>query len=258
MKRLPLLMAVLLLGCHKDNLTLRPFEFGGIAFEMSAPKLNSTTSKVPLCKNMEPIEVVYNLTNSRGEAYSYTAAVQLSGDNYLSYPTNTLPFGNYTINDVSLINGNDTIYSLPHQDELNLSPYWDTTLPMDITVNGTETVSGTVFCFNEAPAPNLDGLINGGFDPMRVQSLWFAVFDPNCITQVTVEVDFYRYPEIFLWGELLYHVAVPLDYNFMAIRAYVEGNPNSIQSFVFDANNPYNPDEVMTEEDVVIFDYECP
>lgn len=258
MKQLPLLLVFLLLGCQKDNLTLRPYDFGAIAFDVSAPKQNNSTAKVPSCKNIEPNEVRYNLTNSKEEDYTYNAPISLTGGRYVSTPVepNTLPFGNYTINEVNLMNGNDTIYALPHQDELHLSPYWDTILPMDITVAGTETVNGTVFCFNEAPAPDLDGLINGGFDPMRVQSLWFAVFDPECITQVTVEVNNYRYPEIFLWEELLYHVAVPLDYTLLTIRAY-NGN-NLVQSRFYDSNNPYNPDGIMTEEDVVIFDYECP
>tara|TARA_R110002167_G_scaffold284737_2_gene489906 strand:- start:28134 stop:28904 length:771 start_codon:yes stop_codon:yes gene_type:complete len=256
MKKLLPILLLAVFSCHKDELTLRPFEFGGISFEMSAPKLNGSTSKVPSCKNIEPNEVRYNLTNSKGEPYTYTAALELSGNNYVSTPSNTLPFGNYVLNEVNLMNGNDTIYALPHQDELHLSPYWNTTLPMDITVAGTETVSGTVFCFNEAPAPDIDGIINGGFDPIRVQSLWFAVFDTNCITQITVEVNNYRYPEIFLWEELLYHVAVPLDYNLLTIRAY-NGN-NLVQSRFYDSANPYNPDGTMSEEDVVIFDYECP
>ena len=257
MKQLPLLMAILLMGCQKDNLEPRPFEFGSIAFDMSAPKLANSTAKVPSCKNIEPNEVLYNLTNSRGEDYTYSAPISLVGDRYVSTPIepNTLPFGNYTLNEVNLMNGNDTIYALPTVDELQLSPYWDTTLPMDITVAGTDTVSGTVFCFNEYPAPDIEGLINGGFDPMRIQSLWFAVLDPNCITQVTVEIDGFRYPEIFLWEELLYQVAIPLDYNFIAVRAL--NGANLVQSYIY-TSGEYNPDGNMTQEDVVIFDYECP
>ncbi|MCM4169541.1 hypothetical protein KCTC52924_00320 [Arenibacter antarcticus] len=259
MKKLILLLAISAFGCQKDELTARPGGIGTLQFSMGTPTLKAnTTSKVPSCKDIDPTEVWYNVTNSRGEDYTYTSTLEKIGNRYVSNPSNPILFGNYRVNNVSLMNGNDTIFALPTVDELQLSPYWDTTLPIDITVAGTETINGTVFCFDQHPAPDLEGLINGGFDPMRVQSLWFAVLDPECIHQVTVEVDRYRYPEIFLWGELLYEVVVPLDYDEMFVRAYLEGEINSIQFVQYNAVNPYNPDGIMTEEDVVVFDYDCP
>lgn len=256
MKQLLLLMAILLIGCQKDNLEPRPFEFGSISFDMSAPKLANSTAKVPSCKNIEPKEVRYSLTNSKGEPYTYTAPLELSGNNYVSTPSNTLPFGNYVINDVSLMNGNDTIYALPHQDELHLSPYWNTTLPMDITVAGTETVSGTVFCYNKSEEPNIDGILNGGFNPFRVQSLWFALYSSGCAVSVVIESNGFEYPVYFPKNEVLYEVAVPLDYDTLSIKVYNQFN-EFVASKTFTSENPYNSDGVVTESDVIEFAYSC-
>ena len=253
-----LLLAFLFIGCQKESLEVRPFEMGSINFELQAPKLTkAATSKVPSCKGIEPINIAFNLTNKRGEVFSYANPIELVNGRYISNSTgpNTLSFGNYTINDISLVNGNDTIYSVPKKYELELSPYWDISLPMEISVTGSEVVSGKVFCFDQSESPDITGIINGGFDPVRIQSLWFAVFNEECITQITIEVDYYRFPEIFLWDELLYHVAVPMDYNVLTVRAY-SGN-SLVQSFSFDSENPYNEDGNISEDDVVVFDYDC-
>lgn len=255
MKPLTLLLAILLMGCQKDNLEPRPYDFGSISFEMSTPKLNVSSSKAPSCKDIEPNEVRYNLINSDGAPYTYIADLELSGGNYVSNPEETLPYGDYVINDVSLMNGNDTIFALPHQDELHLSPYWDTTLPMDITVNGPENVSGKVFCFDYMDLPPFEDIIGGSFEPIKVQSLWFNIVTP-CVNRVDVEIDGIVYPSVTTFWDMFYQVAVPIEYVEMRVDAYY--NDNLVQSVIFNVDNRYNPDGAITGEDVVIFDAPCP
>ncbi|MBC8767167.1 hypothetical protein H4O18_04105 [Arenibacter sp. BSSL-BM3] len=259
MKQLPLFLALLLIGCNKDTLETRPLEFGSIAFSVSAPKIKGTTEKVPSCKNIEPYQVLYNLTNNRGEDYTYTAPISLVGGRYVSNPDATLPFGNYTIDDVLLMNGNDTIYALPHDDELDLSPYWDTTLPMDILVNGEETVSGTVFCFNDYTAPDLEGVIKSGFDSKRLQTMFISILNEKCVDSVSVMVSLDTLPPLYPSEELIQKIVIPLEYGWINIHGYHEGEV--IQVFFFNGGDPtaprYNGDGIMTKDDVLIFDYNC-
>ncbi|MCM4162989.1 MULTISPECIES: hypothetical protein [unclassified Arenibacter] len=262
MKKIIILLAVAALGCQKDDLDLRPLEFGSLEFSLSTPKASTnSTYKVPSCKGLEPNEVHYNLTSSQGVDYKYKSSVTMIEGKYVSTAntSNTLPYGNYTLNDVSLVNGNDTIFALPHEDEFLLSPFWDTTLPMDIKVSGSETVSGSVFCFNEYPAPDLDGIVEGGFDPREVQSLYFVTLS-ECIDRVVIEFYGKENYDISPQNGLLYHIVIPLNYVALDIWAY-SGSEVVLHTF-FTTGDPhntysYNADGVMTKEDVLIFE-DCP
>ncbi|WP_150452463.1 hypothetical protein [Arenibacter lacus] len=257
MRTLLILLAILTIGCEKDQQYEENKKLGTIHFSLKAPILKSEggTSKVPSCSNKEPTEIRFSVTNNRGFDYTYISPLQKVDGKYLSNSSSTMDFGVYTLTSVSLMNGNDTIYALPYKDEIQLSPFWDTVLPLDITVDGEELVSGTVFCFNKYPAPDISGLINGGFDPMRLQSLWIANLNGGCVSHATVQVDDYMYPTITFSGKLLEEVIVPLDYDVITIIAYQLDWP--MQTIVYDSINPYNPDGVMTEDDLAKILYDC-
>lgn len=254
MKKLLPILLLAVFGCHKDNLEPRPFEFGSIAFNMIVPNI-STTAKVPSCKDIEPNEVAYSMTNGQGQPYTYSSPLGLIGNAYVSTPNKTLPFGNYTVTDVLLMNGNDTIYALPHEDEIHLSPYWSTTLPMTITVNGDEVISGNVFCFNEYTLPEPLGNIESNFNARKMQSLYFSVFDNNCIDRIVVDIDGFITKNLLIPGKEVHHISVPLEYTRMDIKAYI-GN-DVVQFYRFTPSYRYNGDGVMEVNDLVMFNYIC-
>lgn len=248
MRTIIILCAILFLGCDKKEFYLGTLERYSLSFNMQIP---GETSKVPTCKNVEPTRVAYTVVNSKNKSFVYYSELTKNGNNYTSNGGATLPIGNYTITAIELINGNETLYSVPDQSDGSILHYADIILPMEISLTGDTNISANAFCYDQSEPPSVEHLIEGGYYPNKLGSLFFYVVESECINEVNVTIDGYRIPEVMIWQTGTYEVAIPKEYNSLSVRAYITTQPNAVQSFEFDSNTKYD------SETLLIFDYEC-
>lgn len=224
-------------------------------------KIPNGTSKVPSCKSGSPNTVIFKLIDATGVSREET--VPATEDNGLvstSTPV-SIPLGQSTINEILLMNGNDTLYAIPQESDFELARYADVTVPFEVEVTEKTELTGSAFCYTqkEIDLPD-DVLIDGGFGTQRLQTLWIDV-QGECIDIITVTIDAYRVLEIYPFQDGLYDVPIPENYERMDVRAYTpefQSGANDFKVFTFSASDPYNADRVLNMDDLVRFTYECP
>ncbi|HEA22196.1 MAG TPA: hypothetical protein ENH87_14925 [Pricia antarctica] len=233
-------------------------QFGLVSYLGRIP---SDTSKVPSCKSGVPDAVIFIITDATG--ITHTESVPASETNGLVSTTVSapIPLGQNTVNEILLMRGNDTLYAIPNINDFDLARFTDVTVPFDVEVTENTELGGDAFCYSkkEIDVPN-DALVDGGFGTQRLQTLWIDV-KGECIDIITVTIDNNRVLEIFPFGNGLYDIPIPEDYNRMDIRAYTpefQSGINDFEVFTFTTQDPYNEDGILDVNDLVQFTYECP
>lgn len=228
-------------SCSPDEIVFRPGERHTLSFDMQVP---SQTSKVPTCKVGEPDRVAYSITNSRDEQYVYFADLLEIDGRYISQPIE-LTIGNYTINSIDLIRGEQVFYSVPDQSDGTILHYANLILPFDFSMNDDVRINAKAFCYDVAPTPSVEGILQGGFEANRLGSLFFYVQDRECTAMVTVTIDAYRIPEVIIFSTGTYEVAIPQEYTSMSVRSYNSDGEEIGEPYEFTADEPYNPQSLL-------------
>ena len=242
-----------------------PSLYGSVSYQGRIPTVGS---KVPTCKSGTPDKVLFVMTDSLG--VTYNEAVPASENNGLvsTMTPAPMPYGKSTVEGIHLMKDNDTLYSLPHENNLELIRFADTTVPFDVQVTNDTELTGSAFCYTkeEIDVPN-DALVDGGFGTQRLQTLWIDI-QGECIDIITVTIDTYRVLEIYPFQDGLYDIPIPENYNRMDVRAYTpefQGGANDFEVFTYggidiegNALPKYNADSNLDTSDIVRFSYDCP
>ena len=233
-------------------------QIGSVSYLGRIPDENS---KVPSCKSGSPDSVIFIMTDATG--ISRRESVPATETNGLVTTTTPapMPLGQSTVNEILLMNGNDTLYAIPSINDFDLARFTDVTVPFNVEVTNNTELAGDAFCYTkeEINVPD-DVLVDGGFGTQRLQTLWIDV-KGECIDIITVTIDANRVLEIFPFQDGLYDIPIPENYDRMDIRAYTpdfQAGVNDFRAFSFTAQNPYNEDGVLDSTDLVQFSYDCP
>lgn len=224
-------------------------------------RIPDENSKVPSCKEGTPDSVIFVMTDSDGVSHEESVPATESGGVVTTVEPAPMPLGQSTVNEILLMQGTDTLYSIPNEDELDLARYADVTVPFQVEVTGNTELTGKAFCYNqqEIDVPE-EELVDGGFGTQRLQTLWIDV-EGECIDIITVTIDNYRVLEIYPFQDGLYDIPIPENYDRMDVRAYTpeyQGGVNDFEVFTFTAVDPYNADRDLNIDDLVKFSYDCP
>lgn len=233
-------------------------QFGLVSYRGRIP---TESSKVPSCKAGSPDTVIFRLVDATGVSREEKVPAEENNGLVTTLTPASLPIGQTTINEILLMNGNDTLYAIPSETDFDLARYADATVPFEVEVAENTELTGSAFCYTQVTIDVPDEeLVDGGFGTQRLQTLWIDV-QGECIDILTVTIDAYRVLEIYPFQDGLYDIPIPENYSRMDIRAYTpefQSGANDFKVVTFTASEPYNADGVLNTQDLVSFSYDCP
>lgn len=235
-------------SCSKDD-PLRLVGEGYLRFSGSTP---GKGSKVPDCTNKEPELIYFGIADLNGVNRSATSPVVIEGGSVTQIDGIALPEGRYTVNEISLVKGSETLYSMPEISESEFTPFVKRTVPFGIiiTPGGMEVIDGGLFCIDNQLLPipvSVAGYLH--VYEQEVQAAYFEIFPGNHI-----EIDFV---EVFINGDQVYNISIgqdgiyriviPEEFELMEVSALRGG---AILETV--TITEYNTDDFITWNDDVI------
>ncbi|MDT7829273.1 hypothetical protein RQM65_11400 [Pricia sp. S334] len=165
-------------------------EYGTFSYRGQIP---DGTSKVPTCKKSDPKSVAFILTGPYGENVKKESPVSQVNGMWQSEP-DSLPEGNYVLTDSYLMSGNDTLYALPKETDIDFLGFADTILPIDITIkkNDPQSITGTALCYNP-PKVTVEGEALSSLETDQIGQLNVVISrgahgDADCVEILTVDM----------------------------------------------------------------------
>lgn len=255
-----LLLSIILLGCS-TNPVEPELQMGYLNYKGSFTDLSAFKAVVPQCSAFTPNEIFYQLIRpDNGATYSQTSPIQLVGNQIFSTGDMTFPEGDYQVDEVSLRYNGIITHTSPYQNDprYDFGRYVDRTLPYNLTIlpRQTTTANDQVLCYTETPI-TIDPNFEWVGEVIELQTMYFYIPETSCIQYVTLEIDFYRIVEIPIFETGLQSLPIPANFNFFALRGYLDDNNPAapIQSFT---GTEYNADGIMNQDDILFFADNCP
>lgn len=259
MKTKLLILTALLMACETQQFG-ESSQNGYLSYSGSIPDLSTFKAVVPECSDFTPDEVYIKLIKPiNGSTYSATAPIIIQGNQIASDGEMIFPEGDYQVDEVSLMYNGIITHTAPYENDprYDFGRYVDRTLPYNLTITPGQTTTTTnqVLCYTEETI-ELDGNFEWVGEVIELKTMYFYIPATSCIQYVTLEIDFYRIVEIPIFETGLQSLPIPANFNFFALRGYLDdNNPNApIQSFT---GTEYNADGQMDQDDVLFFGDNC-
>lgn len=250
MKKALLLLAITIIGCSKDTIEFTPVEQHTISFKMQAA---SETSKVPVCKDTgEPNMVFYSMTNANNQEAIYVTSVEKENNVYVTNDPKEIIDGDYTLNSIELTDGNEVYYSVLTTENPEYFQFSNFILPVDITVDKDLEINSPVFCYVPSEAPDVPNIIEGGFVPNRLGSLWIYVRDSGCTQSVWIAIDALVIEKIIAQPGII-EVAIPDTGFYDTLSIWTENGRGELLEGGANFTNE-NPYDVNT---LIVIDNDC-
>lgn len=236
-----ILMAIIMIltsSCSKDDV-LRLETEGTVAFTASLIDLKTTKADVPQCSNKEPTAVKYRLINEDGFVYTSTSDITVTNNIITTTDELSFPVGTYTRDEISLFDSDGNItHTVPHQLDTRFSfyNYFDNYLPSIVTISpGVNTSPDfSLVCYTEQEIQY--GELGSGLGIDDLETLFYIIDETqNCLTLVTIEIDFDKIQEIPVTTTGLYAIPIPSNHVTWRVQGY-DSNGNMRQAFIGSIN----------------------